>query len=268
MVWQAHSGYACCGLNLELGRIEMFPSDLSDIVSFALIAASAFTSFITASAGIGGGIILIALMANVMPAHALIPVHGVVQIGSNAGRALIMLPHVDTLILLPFVVGSVVGAGLGGMVAVQLPSGWLQIALALFILYSAWAPAMKAIGKSAVVTTGLISSFLTMFLGATGTFVSAMVKTLKLGRMEHVATHSTCMVIQHSVKVLAFGLLGFAYGPYLGLMVAMIASGFVGTLFGKRLLMKMNDQLFHKVLSIVLTLLAVRLAYQGATSLL
>ncbi|MGI9482815.1 MAG: sulfite exporter TauE/SafE family protein [Hyphomicrobiales bacterium] len=244
----------------------MFPAELGEIVSLVLIALSAVTSFITASAGIGGGIVLIAIMANVMPAHALIPVHGMVQIGSNAGRALIMLAHVDKRILLPFLLGSVVGAALGGMVAVQLPSGWLQIALACFILYSAWAPAIKAARKSTVVLTGLISSFLTMFVGATGSFVSAMVKTLKLGRMEHVATHSTCMVAQHTIKVISFGLLGFAYGPYLGLIILMIASGFIGTLLGKRLLLKMNDELFHKVLSIILTLLAMRLAYQGITS--
>ena len=62
-----------------------------------------------------------------------------------------------------------------------------------------------------------------MFFGATGTFISAMVKTLRLGRLEHVATHSACMVAQHLIKVVAFGLLGFAYGPYLPLIVGMVA---------------------------------------------
>src|SRR3546814_8065201 len=75
-----------------------------------------------------------------------------------------------------------------------------------------------------------------MFFGATGTFVSAMVKSMRFGRLEHVATHSACMVAQHFIKVVAFGLLGFNYGPYAGLVVAMIASGFVGTVVGQHVL--------------------------------
>lgn len=246
----------------------MFPVELGQNISLLLIAVSAATSFLTAAAGIGGGMVLVALMATVMPAHALIPVHGMVQIGSNAGRLAIMARHVDTRVLLPFVAGALVGAGLGGIMAVQLPAGWLQLGLGCFILYSVWGPAMGAAKRSAAVFTGVVSSFLTMFFGATGPFVAAMVKSLKLGRLEHVATQATCMSIQHLIKVVTFGLLGFAYGPYIGLIVAMIASGFIGTLLGKRVLLKMNDRLFHKVLSVVLSLLALRLFYQGAQSVL
>jgi uncharacterized membrane protein YfcA len=246
----------------------MFPAELGQNISLLLIAASAATSFLAAASGIGGGIVLLALMAMVMPAHALIPVHGMVQFGSNTGRAALMARHMDLRVLLPFAAGSVVGAALGGFMAVQLPAGWLHIGLGCFILFAVWGPAVRAAGHAAVAVTGLVSSFLTMFFGATGTFVTAMVKTLKLGRMEHVATHSICMSVQHVIKVITFGLLGFAYGPYIGLIVAMIASGFIGTVLGKRVLMKSNDKLFHKVLAGVLTVLALRLFYQGAQTLL
>ena len=41
------------------------------------------------------------------------------------------------------------------------------------------------------------------------------------------------MTLQHCLKVIAFGLLGFAFGPYLFIIAAMIVSGFIGTLIGK-----------------------------------
>src|SRR3546814_12286350 len=104
-----------------------------------------------------------------------------------------------------------------------------------------------------------------MFFGATGTFVSAMVKSMRFGRLEHVATHSACMVAQHFIKVVAFGLLGFNYGPYAGLVVAMIASGFVGTVVGKPVLVKMHDVLFHRVRAVLLSVLALRLLYERVT---
>lgn len=245
----------------------LVPADVGATASLFLIAFSAFTSFITAAAGIGGGIMMVAVMAVLMPAHAVIPIHGAVQIGSNAGRTAIMLPQVQWQVLAPFCAGSVVGAAVGGLTVVELPPAVLNIGLAFFILYSVWAPPVTAPGRFKVVATGAFSSFLTMFFGATGTFVSAMVKSMRLGRLEHVATHSACMVAQHLIKVIAFGLLGFNFGPYAGLVVAMIASGFLGTVIGKHVLVKMNDVIFHRVLAVLLSLLALRLLYEGVTLL-
>ena len=244
-----------------------FPGELGLDAAFILVATSATTSFLTAAAGIGGGVALLAVMAMLMPAHALIPVHGMVQIGSNAGRALVLIRRIETRVLLPFCAGSLIGAGFGGITAVQLPPAALKIGLAGFILWSAWAPPAATPGRFTVALSGAFSSFLTMFFGATGPFVSATIKTLGLGRLEHVATHAACMVAQHSVKVATFGLLGFAYGPYLGLIGAMIASGFIGTLLGKRVLLKMKDESFHRVLAVVLSLLALRLLYDGVSML-
>ena len=241
----------------------LVPADVGTGAALALVALSAATSLLTAAAGIGGGVVLIAVMAVLMPAQALIPVHGLVQIGSNAGRAAIMLGDVQWRVILFFALGSLVGAAIGGMTAVRLPPAVLNIGLGCFILWSVWGPAVSAPGRFKVILTGVFSSFLTMFFGATGSFVSAMVKTMKLGRLEHVATHSACMVAQHAIKVVAFGLLGFNYGPYAGLIVAMIASGFLGTLLGKHVLVKMRDETFHRVIAVLLSLLALRLLYEG-----
>ncbi len=239
------------------------PPDIALGASLTLILVSAATSFLTAAAGIGGGIVLLSIMAILVPAPVIIPLHGAVQIGSNFGRTALMLPYIERSIMVPFVFGTIIGAALGGMTAVQLPPGILKIGLACFILWSVWGRAIGAPGQLAIIGTGLVSSFLTMFFGATGTFVSAMIKTLKLGRMEHVATHSACMVAQHAIKVVVFALLGFSFAPYLGLIVAMVMSGFIGTLIGKKFLLKTSDNKFHRILSFVLTLLAIRLLYEG-----
>ncbi len=247
--------------------IELFPPDIAIHIALALVLISAATSFVTAAAGIGGGVLLLAVMAVMVPAPAIIPVHGAVQIGSNGGRTLILSRHIERSVLLPFVAGSVLGAGLGGLVAVQLPPAILKIGLGCFILWSVWGKTVKASGHLAVIGTGAFSSFLTMFFGATGSFVSAMVKTLQLGRLEHVATHSACMVAQHVIKVFVFGLLGFAYGPYLGLIFGMVVSGFVGTVIGKRFLVRMDDAVFHRVLAVILSLLAAKLLVEGGFGL-
>lgn len=245
---------------------ELFPADLAVSVSLLLIAVSALTSFITSAAGLGGGAVMLAVMAVLLPAPAIIPVHGAVQIGSNLSRAVLMRKHIQRDILLPFIAGSVIGALVGGVTVVRLSPAVLKLGLGCFILWSVWGPAVRAAGRLAVIGTGIVSTFLTMFFGATGTFVSAMVKTLKLGRLEHSATQAACMVAQHTIKVAVFGLLGFAYGQYLFLVAAMIVSGFIGVLIGTRVLFRMNDAIFHRTLAVILTLLAGKLIYDGLTA--
>ena len=250
------------------GLSGFLPEGLAALDGLILIAAALFTSFLTAAFGIGGGVALLAVMAMIMPPSVLIPVHGVVQAGSNFGRFAVMTKHVNWMAVGPFALGSLVGAALGGLLVVDLPPWLLQLGLALFILYACWGPPPPTPGKGAVLFGGAFSTFLTMFFGATGPFVAAVVKTLNLGRMEHVGTFSACMSVQHGLKIIAFGALGFAFGGYVPLMVAMVTSGFLGTLIGRRLLISLDDKKFSLALNIVLTLLALRLIWSALSAFL
>lgn len=246
--------------------MEFLPPELEPLAAVLLIAASLGTSFVTAAFGIGGGVMLVAVMAVMLPPTALIPVHGVVQIGSNFGRALIMLKHVHRSTIPPFLAGSVLGAATGGMVFIQFPPWAVQLGLAAFITWSALGR-LPAIGKGHIFAAGAVSSFLTMFFGATGSFVAATIKGMKLPPMEHLATHSTLMTLQHLLKSLAFGFLGFAFAPWVPFIAAMIASGFLGTVIGRQVLVRMGHRYFQPVLSGILLLLAARLAWKGVEGL-
>ncbi|MEZ5933420.1 MAG: sulfite exporter TauE/SafE family protein [Alphaproteobacteria bacterium] len=231
-----------------------------------LIMASGVTSFIAGAFGLGGGIVLLAIMGSLLPVVVMIPVHGVVQLGSNAGRMLMMLKEINTSIILPFILGSLIGAFAGSVVVVHMPPELLQIGLGLFVLWSIWGrpPALHS-GRSAMAATGLVSTFLTMFFGATGVFVASVIKTFRFDRLTFVATHATCMTFQHGIKVIAFGLLGFAYGEYLPLMLLMIATGFLGTLAGRSVLKRTADERFQLILNGLLTIMALRLLWQGVS---
>jgi uncharacterized membrane protein YfcA len=232
-----------------------------------LVMASLVTSFITAAFGIGGGVVLLVFLALVLPPVALIPVHGIVQLGSNAGRACIMLKEVMWRPILPFVVGAMIGAGLGGMVVVQLPPWVVQLALGVFIIWAVFAK-LPPIQQRYVLLGGVVSSFLTMFFGATGNFIAAMVKSMNLDPVPHVATHSLMMTFQHLVKVLIFGLIGFQFGPYMILIFGMVISGFIGTVIGSRFLTKAGGRYFKPVLNTILFLAAARLIWAGVEGFL
>lgn len=244
----------------------LVPQDLPLISSIFLIACSFFTSALTAAVGLGGGIALIAIMALIMPSSALVPVHGVVQLGSNAGRALVQITHVDWLIALWFACGAVFGAAVGGSIAVQLPAAILKAGIGLFVVWVVWGktPKLAHMRKRAMAIAGFASTFLSMFFGAAGPIGGSVLSTLGLTRHQFVANQAITSMMMHVFKIIAFGLLGFAFAPWAGLILAMILSGFMGTLVGSHMLGRMNETAFKKGFRLVMTALAINLFLQAA----
>lgn len=246
--------------------LSLLPEGLSLAAFWAIMLASFAGSFITAAFGIGGGGLLLAILASLVPPAALIPVHGVVQTGSNLGRMVMLWREIFWPALPWFALGTLVGVAVGGSVAIDLPPQYVQIGVGAFVIYTVVARAPRWFSRWPLFT-GLISSFLTMFFGATGMFVASFTKSHKLARHAHVATHATLMTVQHGLKVVVFGLLGFAYGEWLWVIALMITVGLIGTYAGRLVLNRLTDARFGLVLNILLVLISLRLIWQGFSTL-
>jgi uncharacterized membrane protein YfcA len=243
--------------------LTTLPDGLSAMAFWALMVTSFVASFITVALGIGGGGLLLAIMASVVPPAALIAVHGVVQLGSNGGRAIMLWRNIHWAAVVPgFLIGSVAGSTIGGAVAVELPPSIVQIGVGAFVIYSVFAKPPKWLSQWSWLT-GLVSSFLTMFFGATGLFVANYTKSLTLPRHDHVATHAALMSVQHGLKVVIFGLLGFAFGAWAMVIMALVAAGLAGTFAGRLLLNRITDHGFKRALDVILVLISLRLIWQG-----
>lgn len=164
-----------------------------------------------------------------------------------------------------FLVGSLAGVTLGGSIATSLPPGLVLTGIGLFILWSVLAQPPAWLGRWPALT-GVVSSFLTMFFGATGPFVAVYLKALGLDRHARVATHAALMTAQHLLKSLAFGFLGFAFGNWIGFAAAMILCGLIGTFFGKMVLTRIGETWFRRALDTLLVIAAVRLIWIGLLS--
>jgi uncharacterized membrane protein YfcA len=83
-----------------------------------------------------------------------------------------------------------------------------------------------------------------------------------------VATHATLMSLQHLLKIVVFGVLGFAFAPYAVLIAMMIASGFIGTVIGRHVLIQMSEKRFRPILNTILVALSLKLAWEATRSML
>ena len=191
-----------------------------------------------------------------------------IQLGSNSGRAILTWHHIDWKVIAAFAPGVLAGAGLGAWLLVDLPAHLWQLSIALFVLYLCWGPGLPkaSFGPFGVFIASAITSFVSLFVGATGPLVAAFIKQIHTDRFRTVATFGTAMTLQHAPKALVFGVAGFVFSEWLLFILAMIACGFAGTWLGLHLLKSINNRWFHTAFNLVLTLLALRLLWQAAGS--
>jgi uncharacterized membrane protein YfcA len=244
----------------------LLPAGIAPAVAFLLIAVSFLTSAMTAAFGIGGGLAMLGALAGTAPPGVVIAVHGLVQLGSNVGRTIVQRAHALWPLVARFTIGSLVGVVIGVYFITALPERVLMLLLGLFLLAMTWLPKPRIPGlaSTGLLVGGGISTFITMFVGATGPFVQALLLPLGLEKRQLIATHAACTMIQHLLKVFAFGALGFSFQDWLPLIAAMIASGFIGTLAGTRLLERMPERWFLITIKTVLTLVGLDLLRRAA----
>ncbi|MCE9687278.1 sulfite exporter TauE/SafE family protein [Shewanella sp. AS16] len=242
-------------------QFDAVPADI-----FALLTiTAAFTSFFTACFGIGGGVMLLGVMAQVLPPQLIIPLHGVVQLGSNGGRVLLGWQHIQWRVIGAFLPGAIIGALLGSFVLVALPPSVMYLTIAAFILYSCWGPKLPkmVLGTLGTFMAGAMTTFISLFAGATGPLVAAFMKQLAVDRFRTVATFAMAMSLQHGVKIAVFEGMGVSLDDWWPVLVCMILSGALGTWIGFNMLKRLADKHFHTAFSVVLTLLAIRLIWQA-----
>ena len=239
----------------------LLPEGVTLSTALLLLGVSFLTSALTAAFGIGGGVAMLGALSAAIPPATIVAVHGIVQLGSNLGRAILQRQHAVWRLIGMFTLGSVAGVALGAWLVVALPVKVLLAALGLFILWMVWLPKPRIPGleRTGMLIGGFISSVLTMFVGATGPFIQSMLVAYGLDKKGIVATQAVAMAIQHLLKVIAFGIVGFAFGDFLPLVIGMIAIGFLGTMLGTVLLDRLPEVWFRIAIKVLLTLIALDL---------
>jgi uncharacterized membrane protein YfcA len=249
--------------------MEFLSNDMvGPLVAIALIVLAGLTSLITAAFGAGGGLLLLVVMASIMPMAVVIPVHGLVQLGSNANRAVMTFRHIDYKLLLYFSLGGVIGALLSSQLVMVMPLEMMKIFIALFVLYLLWIKPASTKPRSHFVDGlyGLSTTFLSMFVGASGPLVGSYIYSKGYDKLRFTASFSSCLTLQHSLKAIVYTLVGFSFWQWLPLIAAMIISGTLGTWLGLKLLNKISPDKFKIGFRLILSLLCMQLMLQALVS--
>jgi uncharacterized membrane protein YfcA len=230
------------------------PTDIAILTGAALV-----TSAVTATLGLGGGIILLVVMLLYLDPLVAIPVHGVIQLISNSSRTVIQRRHVRWEILWRYSLPLLPMGYVGLAFARSLSPDTLKVGIGLFVLAATWIPGRFRPRGRSFVGLGAVVGLLNPTVGATGPLVGPFFRNLGLSRQGVVGTFAACQTAGHLAKIVVFGTVGFAFAAYLLPIGLMSAGVMVGTWLGSLLLDRIDETLFRRLYRVVLTLIALRL---------
>ena len=232
--------------------------------TYFLIGVSFLTSTFTGIIGIGGGLMLISVMPGLLPAAAIVPVHGAVQSFSNGWRVWLLRENMQWPIILRFGIPMPLGIAAGLWLFQEMPKEWVQVLIGGFILLTLFSHSLKSLRDRELplwlfIPSGFVVGALNIIVGVVGPVLSTFLVGRNLSRQSMVVTISVFSLMGHISKVIGFVIIGFSFAEYGFTIVAMIPPIVLGTYLGRCFLGRISDILFKKVLRVVLAGLAAKL---------
>lgn len=219
------------------------------------------TSVIAAVVGIGGGMMLIAILPSFLPVNALIPVHGLTQVSSNLSRAIFGYKDVQYEVVPKFLIGSILGIAFFVGILNFISLEYVPLFIGVYILLSLWSQKFNEKIKryENYYLAGFFQTGLSMVVGATGPLTMTLLFKDYNDKDKVVATGAALMSITHFLKVVVFIYFGFVFFDYIWIIISMIIGAVVGSFVGTKLRNIIDGKRFTITLKILLTILALNL---------
>jgi uncharacterized membrane protein YfcA len=234
----------------------------------AILGVAAFaTSTLSGMLGLAGGMTLLAVMLLFYEPLVAIPLHGAIQLVSNASRTWIQRRHVErgivgryALLLLPM--------GFAGLIiAKQLSPPLARAGIGLFVLAATWTPGLLLLGahperaerNRRFLLLGAVVGLLNTTVGATGPLIAPFFLNLGLARQQVVGTMAACQALGHLAKLVVFGAAGFAFARFAAPLLLLALLVVLGTWVGSRLLDRVSERGFVWLYKALLTGIAIYL---------
>jgi uncharacterized membrane protein YfcA len=238
-----------------------------------LIISAFITSTISAILGMGGGIILLAIMALLLPeGYLAIALHGVIQLVSNTTRSFAYRESINWKLVREFLFGACFGLLLSSIIifglmqvmqittASDIKVDFLKPAIGIFVLWFLYGKRLTPHHGKKFTKVGLMSGFATVFVGATGPLIAPYFLDYGLKKKEIIANKAVCQAISHTGKMPIFiFLFHLNYFEHSKVLLPLLVAVIIGTYFGKHILSFIPEHIFRLLFKSALTLMAIKL---------
>jgi uncharacterized protein len=228
-----------------------------------LVCAALAGSVLGGVAGFGAGVILLPVVAWTSGLRAAVPIMTVTMLVGNLSRLWWSRGELDRSVCVRFLAGAVPATALGAMLYVGTPSTTLSYVVGAFLLASL--PLRRFLSSPMVqvrlrhfVVIGGTFGFLSSLVVTTGPVVTPFFLAYGLRRGAYIATEAVCAFGMHMTRALVLARYALLTWDAIGVGCALGATMFAGSWLGRRLLDRMSDRVFLRVIETLLVLMGLQ----------
>ena len=219
---------------------------------YVLIIISALaTSLLSGLVGMAGGVVLMAVLVNILPVSSAMVLHGITQFTANGSRTLILRKHLMWRLLPGYILGaSAAVAGFSALLFVPEASVVL-ILVGLVPWLARLQPKSSALNitrPASNIICGFSVTSAQLLAGAAGPLLDLFYLNSGLDRQTVVANKALTQTIGHLLRIFYYGAIISVATPLPNwLFLAAAIAAVIGTRLGTWLLARWDDQRFQRV---------------------
>jgi len=216
-----------------------------------IIITALATSILSGLVGMAGGVVLMAVLINLLPVSSAMVLHGITQFSANGARALILRKHLMWSLLPGYLGGAMLAVAAFSALLFVPDASVVLILIGLFPWLARLQPRFSVFNitrPASSVICGLSVTSAQLLAGAAGPLLDLFYLNSGLGRETIVANKAFTQTIGHLLRIIYYGAIISVATPipnWLFLVAAIAAVA--GTRLGTWLLSRWNDQRFQEV---------------------
>jgi len=225
---------------------------MSPVAIFSILAVSSLvTSFISGILGMAGGMILMGILLSFMSLPAAMLLHGISQLASNGGRALMLRREVQWRVIRGYAVGAAFAVAIFLVTRLVVGKAAALILMGFTPFVALLLPEKLHLNvekRGHSFLCGLVCVAISLTAGIAGPILDVFFVRSKMTRHAVVATKALTQTLSHLLKIGYFGgvlaIHGSEVSPWLATM--MVVLSFVGTSLSRQVLERITDDAFRK----------------------
>ena len=221
--------------------------------------------------GFGSGLIAIPLLAFIFPLPFIVPVLGLLSYSGTIMQSFHLRKQVVWRDMLPIIPFSILGIVIALWLLVNVDANLLVMALGVFVLlyaiYSLLPLSVHAGGRQWAIVAGCGGGMVGALFGTGGPFYVVYLKMRQLNKNQFRATIAMIFLLDGGARMTAYALTGLFTSQVLWLVLTLLPVLFAGMYAGHHLHIKIDQQRFNQVISLLLILSGIMLIIKSTTAM-
>ncbi|MDB4061537.1 sulfite exporter TauE/SafE family protein [Vicingaceae bacterium] len=226
---------------------------------FILFLCGIIAYIVSTLSGGGGALILLPIVGFYLSPAVVAPVVNLGNMIGRPARLVLFWKDIQWKLVAFYVPSALLGAIVGALIFVELEAEWIQLLLGVFLVSTAF---QFRFGKKKTsfgmklcyfIPLGFIVTLISTLFGATGAVLNPFYLNIGLVKEKLIATKTANSFFAGFAQLGSYTYLGVLQGELWGYGLLIGLGAIIGNIFGKKLLSKMSDQGFRKLVVLIMT---------------